>query len=60
MGGRSSSTRYEEWDSNRQRPYKHRDIETHEKIPSRRHLLRCTLNAYQKDEYPQRGRTLGW
>ena len=29
-----------------------------EKIPSRRHLLTCTLNAYQKDEYPQRGRTL--
>ena len=28
MGGGSSTTSYEEWDSNRQRPYKHRDIES--------------------------------
>ena len=27
MGDGSSITRYDEWDSNRQRPYKHRNIE---------------------------------
>ena len=36
----------------------HRDIEKQEKIPSQLRLLSCTLNAYQKDEYPQCGRTL--
>ena len=41
--------------------YKHRDIESRRRyhLELRRHLLSCsTLNAYQKDEYPHRGRTL--
>ena len=29
-------------------------------IPSRRHLLSCTLKAYQKEGYPQNGRMLRW
>jgi len=44
MGGGSSTKRYEEWVSIRQRSHKHRYIKQ-QIIPSQRHLLNCTLNA---------------
>ena len=35
MGGGSSTTRYEEWDSNRQRPYTHRRLKPGEDTTSK-------------------------
>ena len=47
-----STTRYEEWDSNRQPRYEHRDIENRTKIPSRRHLLSYTLKCLSERRIP--------
>jgi len=49
LGGGSNTTRYEERDINRQRPYKHQYIANR-----RKYYLVPSLNAYEKDEYPQR------
>ena len=56
MGGGGSTKRCEHM---QQWPYKCRDIKGTKRCHlNDTYLLSCTLNGYQKDEYPQRGRTL--